>query len=100
MLLWQGVCHVHEQFSIKKILEIKKVHTDALLLAHPECPKYLLEVADHVGSTSSILKFATNSDNKKFIVATEAGILHQMQKENPDKLFIPEIGRASCRERV
>ena len=101
MLLWQGVCHVHEQFSIEKILEIKKEHTDALILAHPECPKYLLEVADHVGSTSSILKFATVSDNKKFIVATEAGILHQMQKENPDKVFIPappEDSTCACNE--
>ena len=78
MLLWQGVCHVHEQFSLERILEIKKQYPDALILAHPECPKYLLEVADHVGSTSSILKYATTSDNKRFIVATEAGILHQM----------------------
>ncbi len=101
MLLWQGVCHVHEQFSIEKILEIKEEHTDALILAHPECPKYLLEVADHVGSTSSILKFATVPDNKKFIVATEAGILHQMQKENPDKVFIPappEDSTCACNE--
>ncbi len=101
MLLWEGVCHVHEQFSLERILELKKEYPDALLLAHPECPKYLLEVADHVGSTSSILKFATNSDNKKFIVATEAGILHQMQKENPDKLFIPappEDSTCACNE--
>ncbi len=101
MLLWEGVCHVHEQFSIVKILDIKKEHPDALLLAHPECPKYLLEIADHVGSTSSILKFATNSDNKKFIVATESGILHQMQKENPDKIFIPappEDSTCACNE--
>lgn len=101
MLLWDGVCHVHEQFSLIKILEIKKEHPDALILAHPECPKYLLEVADHVGSTSSILKFATVSENKKFIVATEAGILHQMQKDNPDKEFIPappEDSTCACNE--
>ncbi|HHX31380.1 MAG TPA: quinolinate synthase NadA [Bacteroidales bacterium] len=101
MLLWEGVCHVHEQFSLIKILEIKKEHPDALILAHPECPKYLLEVADHVGSTSSILKFATVSENKKFIVATEAGILHQMQKSNPDKEFIPappEDSTCACNE--
>ena len=101
MLLWQGVCHVHEQFSLVKILDIKKEHPDALLLAHPECPKYLLEVADHVGSTSSILKFATVSENKKFIVATEAGILHQMKKENPEKEFIPappEDSTCACNE--
>ena len=101
MLLWEGSCHVHEQFSIIKILELKKEHPDALILAHPECPKYLLEVADHVGSTSSILKYATTSDNKKFIVATEAGILHQMKKENPHKEFIPappEDSTCACNE--
>lgn len=101
MLLWDGVCHVHVQFSLERILALKKENPEALLLAHPECPKYLLEVADHVGSTSSILKFATNSDAKKFIVATEAGILHQMQKENPDKLFIPappEDSTCACNE--
>ena len=101
MLLWQGVCHVHVQFSLERILEIKKQHPDALILAHPECPKYLLEIADHVGSTSSILKYATNTDNKRFIVATEAGILHQMQKEHPDKVFIPappEDSTCACNE--
>ena len=101
MLLWQGVCHVHVQFSLERILEIKKQHPDALILAHPECPKYLLEIADHVGSTSSILKYATNTDNKRFIVATEEDILHQMQKENPDKEFIPappEDSTCACNE--
>lgn len=89
MLLWEGACHVHEQFSLDKILELQAEHPDALLLAHPECRKYILEIADHVGSTSSILKFSTESDKTKFIVATEAGILHQMKKDNPDKQFIP-----------
>lgn len=89
MLLWEGACHVHEQFSLERILELKTEFPDALLLAHPECRKYILEIADHVGSTSSIIKFARNSDKKQFIVATESGILHQMQKENPDKEFIP-----------
>lgn len=89
MLLWDGACHVHEQFSLEKILELQAEHPDALLLAHPECRKYILEIADHVGSTSSILKFSTESDKTKFIVATEAGILHQMKKDNPDKEFIP-----------
>ena len=101
MLLWQGACHVHEQFSIERILELKNEYPDALLLMHPECPKYLLEIADHIGSTSSILKFATNSDRKQFIVATESGILHQMQKANPDKLFIPappEDSTCACNE--
>ncbi len=101
MLLWDGVCHVHAQFSLERILSLKKEHPEALILAHPECPAYLLEVADHIGSTSSILKFATKSDRKQFIVATEAGILHQMQKENPDKVFIPappEDATCACNE--
>src|SRR5690554_5040725 len=101
MLLWDGVCHVHAQFSLEKILDLKREHPDALILAHPECPAYLLEVSDHVGSTSSILKFATQSLNKEFIVATEAGILHQMQKDNPDKIFIPappEDATCACNE--
>ena len=101
MLLWDGVCHVHEQFSLERILELKKEHPSALLLAHPECPGYLLQIADHVGSTSSILKFATQSENRQFIVATEAGILHQMQLENPDKEFIPappEDSTCACNE--
>lgn len=101
MLLWDGVCHVHAQFSLERILEVKKEYPNALLLAHPECPKYLLEIADHIGSTSSLLKYATQSDNKQFIVATESGILHQMQKENPDKEFIPappEDSTCACNE--
>jgi quinolinate synthase len=89
MLLWDGACHVHEQFSLEKILDLKKEYPDALLLAHPECKKYILEVADHVGSTSSLLKFTKQSDSKQFIVATESGILHQMKKESPEKQFIP-----------
>ena len=101
MLLWQGACHVHEQFSIERILALKKEYPEALLLSHPECPKYLLEISDHVGSTSSIIKYAAKSDAKQFIVATEAGILHQMQKENPDKQFIPappEDSTCACNE--
>ncbi|WP_286833056.1 MULTISPECIES: quinolinate synthase NadA [unclassified Proteiniphilum] len=101
MLLWNGVCHVHSQFSLEKIMDLKREYPDALILAHPECPKHMLEIADHVGSTSSILKFATKSNNIRFIVATEAGILHQMKKENPDKLFIPappEDSTCACNE--
>ena len=101
MLLWNGACHVHEQFSLEKILELKSKYPEALLLAHPECRKYILEIADHVGSTSSILKYATQSDNKEFIVATEAGILHEMKKQNPDKIFIPappEDADCACNE--
>ncbi|HTO15432.1 MAG TPA: quinolinate synthase NadA [Edaphocola sp.] len=101
MLLWDGACHVHEQFSLEKILELKLKHPEALLLAHPECRKYFLEIADHVGSTSSILKYATQSNNKEFIVATEAGILHEMKKQNPNKIFIPappEDASCACNE--
>jgi quinolinate synthase len=89
MLLWDGACHVHEQFSLEKILELKKEYPDALVLAHPECKKVILTIADHIGSTSSLLNFAVNSDANEFIVATESGILHEMQKKAPHKLFIP-----------
>jgi quinolinate synthase len=89
MLLWNGACHVHEQFSLEKILELKKEHPNALILAHPECKKVILMVADHVGSTSSLLKFVIESDINEFIIATESGILHEMQKQAPGKLFIP-----------
>ncbi len=89
MVLWDGACHVHEQFSLEKILKLKGEYPDALLLAHPECKSYILQIADHVGSTASLLKYATNDDHKQFIVATESGILHEMQKRNPDKQFIP-----------
>ncbi|MCL2649501.1 MAG: quinolinate synthase NadA [Candidatus Azobacteroides sp.] len=89
MLLWDGACHVHEQFSLEKIIELKKENPDALILAHPECKSVILKIADHIGSTASLLNFATKSPNKKFIVATESGILHEMQKKNPNKTFIP-----------
>jgi quinolinate synthase len=89
MVLWKGACHVHEQFSLEKILKLKSENPDALILAHPECKTVILKIADHVGSTASLLKYATTSENKKFIVATESGILHEMQKKNPEKIFIP-----------
>lgn len=89
MVLWDGACHVHEQFSVKKIIELKKQHPESLVLAHPECKSAVLALADHVGSTASLLKYATESKCKTFIVATESGILHEMKKKNPDKLFIP-----------
>ena len=101
MLLWEGACHVHEQFSLEKILELKSQHQEALILAHPECRKYILEIADHVGSTSSILKYATESDNNMFIVVTEAGIMHELKKRNPNKMFIPappEDAECACNE--
>ena len=89
MLLWDGACHVHSQFSLEKIVALKKQYPDALLLAHPECKRDILLVADKVGSTAALLRFATQSDCKRFIVATESGILHEMKKNNPDKEFIP-----------
>lgn len=89
MKLWDGACHVHEQFSLEKIIDIKKQHSQAEILAHPECKKVILTLADHIGSTASILNYATNSDKKEFIVATESGILHEMKAKNPNKTFIP-----------
>lgn len=89
MLVWDGACHVHEQFSVEKLVELKKQHPDAKVLAHPECKKTLLILADVVGSTAALLKYAKESGDKEFIVATESGILHQMKKECPGKTFIP-----------
>ncbi len=89
MLLWNGGCHVHERFSIERIKELKKLYPSALILAHPECPDSLLKMADHVGSTTSLLQFATRSHHDQFIVVTEPGILHQMRLVNPGKEFIP-----------
>lgn len=89
MLVWDGACHVHEQFSVEKILEIKKENPDAKIIAHPECQKPILIIADHIGSTASLLKFTQTDKTNKFIVATESGIIHQMQKSSPDKIFIP-----------
>ncbi len=89
MLIWDGACHVHEEFSIEKMLDIKEKHPNAKIIAHPECEQPVLILADHVGSTSSLLKFTDEDDAREYIVATESGILHQMIKKNPDKLFIP-----------
>ena len=89
MLLWDGACHVHEQFSVEKILELKTQYPDAIVLAHPECKSTVLKLADVVGSTAALLKYAVNSSEQRFIVATESGILHEMQKKCPKKTFIP-----------
>ena len=89
MLLWDGACHVHEQFSVEKIVELKAQYPDAVVLAHPECKSVVLKLADMVGSTAALLKYAVNSDKQRFIVATEAGIIHEMQKKCPQKTFIP-----------
>ena len=101
MLLWDGACHVHEQFSIEKILKLKEQYPDAKVLVHPECRKQVQMVADKVGSTKALLDYAVNSECKEFIVATESGILHEMVKKCPDKTFIPappEDGACSCNE--
>lgn len=89
MLLWDGACHVHEEFSVEKIVDLKKKYPEALVLAHPECKGAVLALADVVGSTAALLKNAVKSDKTTFIVATESGILHEMQKQCPDKTFIP-----------
>ena len=89
MLLWDGACHVHEQFSVEKIIELKEANPDALILAHPECKSTLLTLADFVGSTSALLKYSKENKATTFIVATESGILHQMEKASPQKTFIP-----------
>ncbi len=89
MIIWDGACHVHEEFSLEKILELKQENPDAKIIAHPECIKPLLLTADHIGSTSSLLKYTINDNSRKYIVATEAGIIHQMRKANPEKTFIP-----------
>ena len=101
MLLWDGGCHVHEQFSIEKIVELKALNPDAKVLAHPECKSGVLALADFIGSTAAILSFAEKSEAKQFIVATESGILHEMMKRCPDKEFIPVppmTGSCACNE--
>ena len=89
MVIWDGACHVHEEFSLERILELKGQNPDAQIIAHPECEKPILIVADHIGSTTSLLNYTISDQGRKFIVATESGILHQMRKANPDKVFIP-----------
>ena len=89
MLLWDGACHVHEQFSVEKLLKLKSEHPGSLILAHPECKKTVLIMADFIGSTQALLNYATASEATSFLVATESGILHEMQKRNPGKEFIP-----------
>lgn len=89
MILWNGACHVHEQFSLEKILELKKQHPEAKVLVHPECPKPIRLVADKVGSTAVLLKWAEECEFDSFIVATESGILHEMRRRCPQKTFIP-----------
>lgn len=96
MTIWQGACIVHETFSERKLIALKERYPNALVLAHPECEDVILQIADHIASTTGILKYAVNSSAKEFIVATEAGILHQMQKAAPNKTFIAAPPEASC----
>ena len=89
MLLWDGACHVHSRFSLEALLALKGENPDAPVLAHPECKAVILTQADKIGSTKALLDFAISSSQKRFIVVTESGILHEMQKACPDKEFIP-----------
>ena len=107
MLLWNGGCHVHERFSVEKIIELKKQYPDAIVMAHLECKAPVLALADIKGSTADMLREAKNNPAKQFIVATEAGILHELQRTCPDKEFIPvppEISESglecSCNEPI
>lgn len=92
LVLWHGSCEVHEVFSAIRLEELREAHPEAVVAAHPECPELILDQADHVGSTSSILAFARRTPAREIIVVTEPGILHQMQKQNPDKVLIPAPG--------
>ena len=89
MVLWDGACMVHEQYSVEKIIELMESHPDAEFIAHPECEKPVLLLAKYIGSTTALLNYVQKSKAKKFIVATESGILHQMKKACPNKIFIP-----------
>ncbi len=96
MQLWDGTCSVHELFSEREILQLKARYPNALVLAHPECVETVLRHADHIGSTTSIIKFATSRDGGEFIVATEEGVVHQMKKMAPENTFIPVPGSDGC----
>jgi quinolinate synthase len=96
MVLWNGACMVHEIFSLEKITKLKTRHPNAKFIAHPECEEAVLRVADYIGSTTGLLKYTQQSDATEFIVATETGILHQMQKASPNKTFIPAPPNNSC----
>jgi quinolinate synthase len=96
MVLWNGACIVHEIFSVKKISELKMRNPNALFIAHPECEEAVLRMADFIGSTTALLKYTETSNAKEFIVGTESGILHQMKKSSPEKLFIPAPPETNC----
>lgn len=96
MLLWNGACMVHEIFSLEKITKLKIRHPKAKVIAHPECEAAVLAIADYIGSTTGLLKYTLKDDAQEYIVVTETGILHQMQKENPGKTFIPAPPNNAC----
>jgi len=96
MLLWNGACMVHEIFSLEKLTRLKVRHPNAKVIAHPECEDPVLRIADFIGSTTGLLKYTQKDDAKEFIVVTETGIIHQMQKANPTKTFIPAPPENNC----
>ncbi len=96
LVLWNGACMVHEIFSREKITKLKERHPNAKFIAHPECEEAVLQMADYIGSTTGLLKYSINNEATEFIVATESGIIHQMEKANPHKTFIPAPPNNSC----
>ena len=101
MLLWDGACHVHERFSLEKILELEERYPDAKVVTHPECKKEVVEISDFVGSTAALLKYTVQSEARRFIVATESGVIYEMRKRSPEKEFIPappSDGACACNE--
>jgi quinolinate synthase len=96
MVLWDGACMVHEIFSLEKIIRLKEVNPNAKIIAHPECEEKILKYADYIGSTTALLKFTQTDSAKEYIVVTETGIIHQMQKASPHKTFIPAPPNNSC----
>jgi quinolinate synthase len=96
LVLWNGACMVHEIFSMQRITKLKEKHPEAKFIAHPECEDVVLSMADYIGSTTGLLNYTINNPAKEFIVATESGIIHQMEKSNPDKVFIPAPPNNSC----
>ncbi|MFK7974389.1 MAG: quinolinate synthase NadA [Rickettsiaceae bacterium] len=98
MKLWNGTCVVHENFSERELVRLKTIHPNAQIIAHPECPLQLLDYADHVGSTSSLLNYVKDNNGQEFIVLTEPGIIHQMHKVSPKSIFydVPSLNKAGC----
>ncbi|MBU8891179.1 MAG: quinolinate synthase NadA [Bacteroidales bacterium] len=101
MVIWNGACHVHEEFSLEAILELKKKYTNAKIISHPECEKPVQLVSDFVGSTAALIKYTSTDNNMEYIVATESGILHQMRKQNPEKTYLaapPKDSTCGCND--